>query len=60
VIFVPFFDHWKLNGPVPEGEVLKVAGVPGQLVSEVKAVAVVLASTVNVAQLVKLVQKPAT
>jgi hypothetical protein len=40
--------------------VLNKAGEPGQLVSEVRAVALVLASTANVAQLVALVQNPVT
>jgi len=31
-MFVPFLDHWKLNGPVPAADVLKMAVVPGQLV----------------------------
>jgi hypothetical protein len=60
VIFVPFFDHWKVNGPVPDGAVLKVAGEPGQFVSEVKAVADTLVKTVSDAQLVALVQNPVT
>jgi hypothetical protein len=49
-----------VNGPVPEGEVLKLASVLGQLVSEVSAIAEVLVRTVRVAQLVTLVQKPVT
>ena len=39
---------------------LNVAGVPGQLTSEVKAVAEVLVRTVSEAQLVTLVQAPVT
>ena len=39
---------------------LKVAEVPGQFVSDVKVVAVVLVSTVSVAQFVTLVQAPVT
>jgi hypothetical protein len=49
-----------VNGAVPEGVVLKVAGVPGQLVREVRAVAEVLSRTVRVAQLVMLEQAPVT
>jgi hypothetical protein len=45
---------------VPEATVLNVAGVPGQFTSEDNAVAEVLVNTVSVAQLVTLVQKPAT
>ncbi len=59
-IFVPFLVHWNANGPVPEGVVLNEAGVPGQLVSEVNAVAEVAGRTVRAAQLVVLVQKPVT
>jgi hypothetical protein len=59
-MFVPFKAHWNANGPVPEGVVLNVADVPGQFVSEVNAVEVVLASTVSVAQFVTLVQAPVT
>ena len=49
-----------MNGPVPEATVPKNAGAPGQLVNEVSSVADVLVKTVSVAQLVTLVQKPAT
>ncbi len=49
-----------MNGPVPEAAVLNVAGVPGQLTREVRAVAEVLVRTVNEAQLVTLVQAPVT
>ena len=45
---------------MPPAVVLKLAGTPGQLVSEVKAVADVLVSTVSVAHLGTLVQKPLT
>ncbi len=45
---------------MPEATVLKVAGVPGQLTSEVKAVAEVLVRTVSEAQFVTLVQAPVT
>jgi hypothetical protein len=59
-MLVPFRVHWNVNGPVPVGVVLKVAGVPGQFVSETRAVAEAFSSTVSVAQLVTLVQNPAT
>jgi hypothetical protein len=49
-----------VNGPVPEGTVLNVAGVPGQFVNEISALAEVFASTVNEAQFVTLVQLPVT
>ena len=39
---------------------LKLAVVPGQLVKEVKALALTLVKTVRLAQLVMLVQKPET
>ncbi len=45
---------------MPEATVLKVAGVPGQLTSEFRAVAEVLVRTVSEAQLVTLVQAPVT
>src|ERR1041385_4590107 len=57
-MFVPFLVHRKLNGPVPLGTVLKLAGVPRQIASGVNAVALVLVSTVSEAQLVTLVQRP--
>jgi hypothetical protein len=49
-----------VKGPVPEGVVLNEAGVPGQLVRDVRAVAEALAKTVRVAQLVTLEQAPVT
>ena len=45
---------------MPLAVVLKLAGVLGQLVSEVGVVALVLVSTVSEAQLVTLVHKPVT
>ena len=56
----PSFDQSRLKGPVPEGVVLKVAVVPGQLVRLVKEVAVTLLRTVKVALLVTLPQAPLT
>ena len=47
----PFFRHTKLNGPVPETTVLKLAVVPAQLLKLVSAVdvtLVLLTVTVNV------------
>ena len=38
----PFFRHTKLNGPVPETTVLKLAVVPAHLVKLVSGVAVTL------------------
>ena len=49
-----------MNGPVPEATVVNEAGVPGQLTSEVRAVAEVFVRTVSEAQLVTLVQAPVT
>ena len=57
---LPSLRQTKLNGPVPEGVVLKVAVVPGQLVKLVKEVAVTLVRTVKVALLVTLPQEPVT
>ena len=57
---MPSFSHTKLNGPVPEGVVLKVAVEPGQLLRLVKAVAVTLVSTVKIALLVTLPHAPLT
>jgi hypothetical protein len=45
---------------VPDATVLNAAGDPGQLVSEVNAVAEVPARTVSIAQFVTLVQAPVT
>ena len=59
-ILEPFFVHWNVNGPVPDGVVLKLALVPGQRTSEVNAVADVAVFTVRVAQLVTLPQEPVT
>src|SRR6266478_67650 len=56
----PALAHWKLNGPVPWGAVLKLTVSPGQLVSEIKASAVVGTLTVRLAKLVTLLQAPAT
>ena len=45
---------------MPEATVLNEAGVPGQLVNEVKLEAEVLVRTVSDAQLVTLLQLPVT
>jgi len=52
--------HTKLNGPLPEGVVLKRAGVPGQFVALARGVAPTLVKTVKVALLVTLPQAPLT
>ena len=57
---LPSLRQTKLNGPVPEGVVLKVAVVPGQLVRLVNDVALTLVSTVRVALLVTLRHAPLT
>ena len=59
-IGAPPFVQAYVNGPVPEATVVNVAGDPGHNVKLVNGVAVVLVSTVKVAQLVTLVQKPLT
>ena len=56
----PSLRHRKLNGPVPEGVVLKAAGVPGQLVTLARGVAATLVNTVKVVLLVTLPQAPLT
>ena len=57
---LPSLSHTKLNGPVPEGVVLNVAMLPGQLLRLIKAVALTLVSTVKVALLVTLPHMPLT
>ena len=57
---LPLLRQTKLNGPVPEGVVLKAAVVPGQLVRLVNDVALTLVNTVKVALLVRLPQAPLT
>ena len=57
---LPSLRQTKLNGAVPEGVVLKLAVVPGQLVRLVNDVAFTLVSTVRVALLVRLPQAPLT
>jgi len=52
--------HTKQNGPLPEGVVLKRAGVPGQFVALARGVALTLVKTVKVARLVTLPQAPLT
>ena len=56
----PSLRHSKLKGPLPEGVVLKKAGVPGQLVTLASGVTPTLVNTVNVALLVTLSQAPLT
>jgi hypothetical protein len=56
----PFIVHWYVKGPVPEATVAKLAGVPGQFVSDVNGVADALTRTVSVPQLVTLVHAPVT
>jgi len=54
------FRHTKLNGPLPEGVVLKTAVSPGQLVALINCVAPTLVNTVKLALLVTLPQAPLT
>src|SRR6266478_6239660 len=56
----PSLAHWKLNGPVPWGAVLKLTVSPGQLVSDTSASAVVGTLTMRLAKLVTLLQAPVT
>jgi len=49
-----------MNGPVPEGVVLNVAVVPGQLLRPIKGVELTLVNTVKVALLVTLPHAPLT
>jgi len=54
------FRHTKLNGPLPDGVVLKNVASPGQLVVLINCVALTLVKTVKVALLVTLLQAPLT
>jgi len=54
------FRHTKLNGPLPDGTVLKNAVSPGQFVVLLNCVALVLVNTVKLALLVTLPQAPLT
>jgi len=56
----PSFRQTRVKGPLPDGVVLKVAVLPGQLVRLINCVALTLFSTVNVALLVTLAHAPLT
>ena len=54
------FRHTKLNGPLPDAVVLKMAVSPGQLVVLINCVALTLVNTVKVPLLVTLPHAPLT
>jgi len=56
----PSLRQTLVKGPLPDGVVLKVAVLPGQLVRLINCVALTLLSTVNVALFVTLPHAPLT
>ena len=56
----PSLRQTLAKGPLPDGVVLKIAVLPGQLVRLINCVALTLLSTVKVALLVTLLQAPLT
>ena len=56
----PSLRQTLVKGPLPDGVVMKVAVLPGQLVRLINCVALTLLSTVKVALLVTLLQAPLT